>query len=126
MHLTSHGLPGSLCVSHTLWPYRCIVPAAAWAPGGLTTFSCGAGSEGGGEKLSPGRWQMAADLHLAGLVLLELYCAWVHPLVDPQQALPFLPLMLVSTYCAVGMCAGFVFMHWPLTAQLTPPRLKGD
>lgn len=41
-------------------------------------------------------------IYLAGLAFVEVYGTWIHPLVLSER-LPFLPLMLVSTYCAAGM-----------------------
>ena len=40
--------------------------------------------------------------YLAGLVAVELYATWFHPRIW-DESLPFLPLMLISVYCAAGM-----------------------
>ena len=40
--------------------------------------------------------------YLAGLVAVELYATWIHPRIW-GDSLPFLPLMLISVYCAAGM-----------------------
>lgn len=40
--------------------------------------------------------------YLLGLVLVEVYASWLHAVLLGSR-LPFLPLMLVSTYCAVGI-----------------------
>ncbi|XP_072957766.1 dolichyl pyrophosphate Glc1Man9GlcNAc2 alpha-1,3-glucosyltransferase [Typha angustifolia] len=40
--------------------------------------------------------------YLLGLVVVELWCQLLHPLIFGSR-LPFLPLMLVSLYCAIGM-----------------------
>ena len=40
--------------------------------------------------------------YLYGLVPLEVFCVLVHPFVLKQK-LPFLPLLLTSTFCAVGV-----------------------
>lgn len=47
-------------------------------------------------------------LYVAGFVLLELYCSAVHPLLLGTQ-LPFVPLMLTSMYCALGV--GWVWLR---------------
>jgi alpha-1,3-glucosyltransferase len=46
--------------------------------------------------------------YLLGLVLVELYASWLHAVLL-GSTLPFLPLMLVSTYCAVGI--GYAWLH---------------
>jgi alpha-1,3-glucosyltransferase len=40
--------------------------------------------------------------YLAGLVVLELYCTLGHKALLGER-LPFVPLMLTSVYCAVGV-----------------------
>lgn len=41
-------------------------------------------------------------LYLCGLPLLQLYCDVVHPLMLAER-LPFLPLLLTSLYCSMGV-----------------------
>lgn len=41
--------------------------------------------------------------YLVGLALLEGYCAFGHAAVAGRGRLPFLPLLLTSVYCAVGV-----------------------
>jgi len=41
--------------------------------------------------------------YLVGLLPLELYAGTVHHLLGLDRRLPFLPLMLTSVYCAVGV-----------------------
>lgn len=68
--------------------------------------------DGGGERREKGRARAAAtalclrerleNVYLCGLVGLELCVQVVHPLVCGER-LPFLPLMAISVYSAVGM-----------------------
>ena len=44
----------------------------------------------------------AETAYLAALVAVELFATWIHPKLLGEQ-LPFLPLMLISVYCAGGM-----------------------
>ena len=46
-----------------------------------------------------GRWEQA---YLGGLVMIEVYNQCIHPLLF-KASLPFVPLMLISIYCALGM-----------------------
>jgi hypothetical protein len=50
-------------------------------------------------------------VYLAGLVLLELYCTLGHKLLLGDR-LPFVPLMLTSVYCAVGITWVWGWMAW--------------
>lgn len=45
--------------------------------------------------------------YLLGLVVVELYASWLHPALLGRK-LPFLPLMLVSTYCALGIAYAWI------------------
>lgn len=47
-------------------------------------------------------------LYCAGFVPLELYCAFIHKMLLGAR-LPFLPLMLTSMYCALGI--GWVWVR---------------
>ena len=57
-------------------------------------------------------------VYLLGFVPLELYCTAVHPVVF-STALPFLPLLLTSVYCAVGLSVCWVCLagFWVVTWQ---------
>ncbi|OAE31919.1 hypothetical protein AXG93_4485s1060 [Marchantia polymorpha subsp. ruderalis] len=46
-----------------------------------------------------GSWK---KLYLCGLIPVELYSQFLHPFVFKDR-LPFVPLMLISVYCAVGL-----------------------
>lgn len=50
-------------------------------------------------------------VYLAGLVLLELYCTLGHKVLLGDR-LPFVPLMLTSVYCAVGITWVWGWMAW--------------
>ena len=41
--------------------------------------------------------------YLLGLIPLELYTNGLHYLIGLDKTLPFLPLLLTSVYCAVGV-----------------------
>ncbi len=64
---------------------------------------------------------LLAKLHLAGLVPLLLLNRLVLPAVYPR--LEFLPLMLTSVYCAVGLLASFLVYVWINAAWLMEERL---
>ena len=44
----------------------------------------------------------AEAMYIAGLVPLDAFCSFVHPLLLAPRW-PFLPLMATSTYCALGV-----------------------
>ncbi|GFR42845.1 hypothetical protein Agub_g3803 [Astrephomene gubernaculifera] len=57
--------------------------------------------------------------YLAGFVLLELYCYVVHNLIPLlHERLPFVPLMLTSVYCSLGVLAvwGEMAAEWAVQA----------
>lgn len=58
-------------------------------PESLKRFSCVA-------------WKHIPQLFTAGLVLLEAYCSGIHGWLF-GESLSFLPLMLTSVYCSIGM-----------------------
>jgi hypothetical protein len=54
-------------------------------------------------------------LYLLGLLWLEVYCSVLHPYLPAAAALPFMPLMLTSLYCALGMSyAWWRLAQWSL------------
>ncbi|EDO47114.1 predicted protein [Nematostella vectensis] len=69
-------------------------------------------------------WYEAA--YICGLAVLEFYCSLIHPLTSLSKTLPFLPLLLTSTYCALGvgwswmlcyansLCSGANVVHQPM------------
>ena len=54
----------------------------------------------------------AQVVYLGGLVAVEVYATFLHPVVLGDR-LPFLPLMLTSVYSSVGMLWAWIksFMH---------------
>ncbi|RUP43420.1 hypothetical protein BC936DRAFT_137204 [Jimgerdemannia flammicorona] len=47
-------------------------------------------------------------IYLAGFILLQIYVSVVHILVFGSERFEFLPLMMTSLYCAVGVCYGWL------------------
>ncbi|KAK4744249.1 hypothetical protein SAY87_010561 [Trapa incisa] len=47
-------------------------------------------------------------IYLFGLVIIELYGQFLHPYLLGND-LPFLPLMMISTYCALGMTYSWIW-----------------
>ncbi|XP_049387968.1 probable dolichyl pyrophosphate Glc1Man9GlcNAc2 alpha-1,3-glucosyltransferase [Solanum stenotomum] len=47
-------------------------------------------------------------LYLLGLVAVEIYGQFVHPILFAER-LPFLPLMMISIYCAFGMMYSWIW-----------------
>ncbi|XP_078369889.1 dolichyl pyrophosphate Glc1Man9GlcNAc2 alpha-1,3-glucosyltransferase-like [Oculina patagonica] len=60
-------------------------------------------------KLPIVEWYEACYLY--GLVFLEFYCSAVHPFTVFAVKLPFLPLMLTSVYCAVGVVWAWIVFY---------------
>ncbi|XP_015066006.1 probable dolichyl pyrophosphate Glc1Man9GlcNAc2 alpha-1,3-glucosyltransferase [Solanum pennellii] len=47
-------------------------------------------------------------LYLLGLVAVEIYGQFVHPIIFAER-LPFMPLMMISIYCAFGMMYSWIW-----------------
>ena len=60
-------------------------------------------------KLPIVEWYEACYLY--GLVFLEFYCSVIHPFTVLAAKLPFLPLMLTSVYCAVGVVWAWIVFY---------------
>lgn len=60
-------------------------------------------------KLPIVEWYEACYLY--GLVFLEFYCSVIHPFTALAVKLPFLPLMLTSVYCAVGVVWAWILFY---------------
>ena len=80
-----------------------------------------AGTGGGAQQRRPPQrliqisW--VAGLYMLGIVPLELYASWLHTLLDGQDNMPFLPRLLVSVYCALGVCGLYFWADWPFATQ---------
>ncbi|KAL4659618.1 putative dolichyl pyrophosphate Glc1Man9GlcNAc2 alpha-1,3-glucosyltransferase [Arapaima gigas] len=53
----------------------------------------------------------AESVYLAGLVPLEVFCEFVYPLTSWQRTFPFIPLLLTSVYCSVGILYSFIRLY---------------
>nr|CAG4643235.1 EOG090X06YP [Ilyocryptus agilis] len=49
------------------------------------------------------KFRLWEQVYLCGLVIVALYECCLHRIVDPAGKLPFLPLLLMSVYCAAGV-----------------------
>ena len=63
-------------------------------------------------------------LYLVGYVALEAYCSFAHQAVLGLR-LPFVPLMLTSAYCALGITWVWVNMAWSYAWQVADPSQSG-
>ncbi|XP_036380505.1 probable dolichyl pyrophosphate Glc1Man9GlcNAc2 alpha-1,3-glucosyltransferase [Megalops cyprinoides] len=61
--------------------------------------------------------------YLAGLAPLEVFCELVYPWTRWQQAFPFIPLLLTSVYCALGVTYSFITLY--LSLLRTEGTVKG-
>ncbi|XP_020619018.1 probable dolichyl pyrophosphate Glc1Man9GlcNAc2 alpha-1,3-glucosyltransferase isoform X1 [Orbicella faveolata] len=79
----------------------------------LCLVHCGESSEksvvGDLFKLPIVEWYEA--WYLYGLVFLEFYCGAIHPFTALAVKLPFLPLMLTSVYCTVGVVWAWILFY---------------
>jgi len=67
------------------------------------------------------------SLYLAGLLPLEVFTGLLHPVLGLSRSLPFLPLLLTSLYCAVGVTYCWLKFYWIFLFQdLTAKAGKQD
>uniref|UniRef100_UPI0037E79902 dolichyl pyrophosphate Glc1Man9GlcNAc2 alpha-1,3-glucosyltransferase n=1 Tax=Semicossyphus pulcher TaxID=241346 RepID=UPI0037E79902 len=62
------------------------------------------------------------SVYLLGLVAVAIACEVIFPLSPWQQKLPFLPLLLTSVYCSVGVCYSFVRLYVSLLREEEKPK----
>ncbi|XP_072257500.1 dolichyl pyrophosphate Glc1Man9GlcNAc2 alpha-1,3-glucosyltransferase [Pyxicephalus adspersus] len=65
-------------------------------------------------------------LYLLGLVPLELLCEIIYPLTSWQQQLPFVPLMLTSVYCALGVGYSWVRLYASIVTDSSTTHKKSQ
>ncbi|KAM6987000.1 dolichyl pyrophosphate Glc1Man9GlcNAc2 alpha-1,3-glucosyltransferase [Aplochiton taeniatus] len=65
-------------------------------------------------------------LYILGLVAVGILCEIVYPLSPWQQRLPFLPLLVTSVYCALGVCSSFLRLYVSLwrSSQSSKDKLQ--
>ncbi|KAM2293089.1 hypothetical protein ACFX1X_028159 [Malus domestica] len=52
--------------------------------------------------------------YLVGMLLVEIWGQFLHPIIFGEK-LPFIPLMLISTYCGIGVMYSFIWqLKWIL------------
>ncbi|XP_040908287.1 probable dolichyl pyrophosphate Glc1Man9GlcNAc2 alpha-1,3-glucosyltransferase isoform X2 [Toxotes jaculatrix] len=76
-------------------------------------------------KLFSGRRALLHPLevvYLSGLFAVAVACEVVFPLSPWQQKLPFLPLLMTSVYCSVGVCYSFLRLYVSLLRQEEKPK----
>ena len=64
-----------------------------------------------------GRYQLPLlsipeTVFVMGLLPVEVYCHALHRLLGLDRSLPFLPLMLTSVYCAIGVSYVWLKAHY--------------
>ncbi|KAI0209331.1 putative dolichyl pyrophosphate Glc1Man9GlcNAc2 alpha-1,3-glucosyltransferase [Lamellibrachia satsuma] len=66
------------------------------------------------------------SVYIVGLVAVEVYCSLIHWLLGLQDRLPFLPLLLMSTYCAVGISYSWLKFYRTCLLDRTVRIVKQD
>ncbi|KAK2156182.1 hypothetical protein NP493_1996g00021 [Ridgeia piscesae] len=66
------------------------------------------------------------SMYVTGLMAVEVYCSLLHWLFGLQHHLPFLPLMLMSTYCAVGVSYSWLKFYRTCLLDRTVNVVKQD
>ncbi|XP_046563377.1 probable dolichyl pyrophosphate Glc1Man9GlcNAc2 alpha-1,3-glucosyltransferase [Haliotis rubra] len=65
------------------------------------------------------------SLYLLGIIPLEIYNSIGHPALGLSQRLPFIPLLLTSVYCAIGVTYCWLRFYW-LTLSDRPKKPKSS
>ncbi|KAL6098227.1 alg8 [Pungitius sinensis] len=76
-------------------------------------------------KLHSGQGRLLCPLesaYLLGLIAVAITCEVVFPLSPWQQRLPFLPLLVTSVYCSVGVCHSFLRLYVSLLRPQEKPK----
>lgn len=50
--------------------------------------------------------------YITGLILLEIYNLFIHTALGLAEKFPFLPLLLTSVYCAVGILWSWLLFYY--------------
>nr|CAG4651009.1 EOG090X06YP [Simocephalus serrulatus] len=61
-------------------------------------------------------------LFLYGLVVVALFECCIHSIIDPSGRLPFLPLLIMSVYCAVGVI--YVWILFVISSLKTDDKIS--
>ena len=85
------------------------LPAAAAMAGESERKDGKAGGEGCSDSMMEHGRVSAVTGYVWGFMLLEVYCGVLHPVLVGSR-MEFLPLMLVSLYCAIGVTAAWARM----------------
>lgn len=60
---------------------------------------------------------ISESLYVLGLIPVFIYESVIHDLLGLNKVLPFLPLMLTSVYCAVGITYCWLHYYWYFMKQ---------
>jgi hypothetical protein len=69
-------------------------------------------------------------IYLVGLVAAQAYAGFLHTALFGLEQLEFLPLMLLSVYCAIGVIASWLWLYyeylWPTPTGDSTETSKDD
>lgn len=65
-------------------------------------------------------------IYLIHLVPLEIFCEIVFPLTPWKLRFPFVPLLLTSVYCAVGIMYAWLKLYISVLSERTSARQKAE